>query len=82
MMPGSMNGLALARHLRRRSPTLPIVLMTGYAAEIHGALAAGFEVLPKPCVPETLAAALAGAIGRTTAEPAGAAAPRERHRSS
>ncbi|HYF60537.1 MAG TPA: ATP-binding protein [Burkholderiaceae bacterium] len=82
MMPGSMNGLALARHLRRRSPTLPIVLMTGYAAEIHGALAAGFEVLPKPCVPETLAAALAGAMGRTTAEPAGAAAPRERHRSS
>ena len=62
MMPGAMNGLALARLLRERWPEQPVLLMTGYTAEIHTALAAGFEVLPKPCVPEDLAAAIAKAV--------------------
>jgi two-component system NtrC family sensor kinase len=62
MMPGSLNGLGLARRLRERFPTLPIVLMTGYTAEIHSAIASGFEVLPKPCVPERLVEAIASAL--------------------
>jgi two-component system NtrC family sensor kinase len=64
MMPGTMNGLALARTLRERRPTQPVVLMTGYTAEIHSALASGFDVLPKPCVPEQLVEAIAAAHAR------------------
>ena len=70
VMPGAIDGLALALALRGRHPRLPVVLMTGYAAEIHHALAEGFDVLPKPCGPE----ALAEAIGRGLARSRSAAA--------
>jgi CheY-like chemotaxis protein len=58
VMPGAMNGISLAIAVRQRWPGMPILLMTGYAAEIHRALSAGFDVLPKPCAPDTLLAAL------------------------
>ncbi len=58
VMPGPIDGLELARIVRAQRPTLPVVLMTGYSEESAAAVAAGFEVLEKPCVPETLAAAL------------------------
>ena len=64
MMPGGISGLTLAHRLRERHPTQAVVLMTGYAAEVHAAAAAGFEVLPKPCVPEQLAAVLERALRR------------------
>jgi len=75
MMAGPMDGLALARELRRRVPALPVVLTTGYAHELHNALAAGFEVVPKPCVPEQLLTVLAAALagrGRAPQLPAAA----------
>lgn len=56
---GTMTGLALARALSQRRPAQPIVPMTGYTAEIKNALASGVEVLPRPCVPERLAEAIA-----------------------
>ncbi len=64
VMPGDMNGLALARTIRKYHPSVPIVLMTGYTAELHQALAEGFEVLPKPCAAATLVDALARALNR------------------
>jgi two-component system NtrC family sensor kinase len=62
MMPGSLNGFVRATVLRERCPALPIVLMTGYAAEIHSAVASGVEVLPKPCVPEQPVGAIASTL--------------------
>jgi len=49
MMPGGMNGIELARELRRRRPDLPILLTSGYAAGLQGqADVQGIEILPKP----------------------------------
>jgi signal transduction histidine kinase/ActR/RegA family two-component response regulator len=63
VMPGGMSGLDLARALRKSHPGLPVVLITGYTAEIHHAMAAGFHVLSKPCAPNDLSAALSKALG-------------------
>lgn len=71
VMPGELNGLALAQRLRGTHPMLPVVLMTGYTSEIHKALAAGFQVLPKPFVPEDLLNTLT-AVRRTRAAAASA----------
>jgi CheY-like chemotaxis protein len=58
VMPGDMDGLALARAVREQYPALRIILMTGYAQQLDAISKAGFEVLPKPCSPEMLADAL------------------------
>jgi two-component system NtrC family sensor kinase len=68
VMPGPLNGLDLALQLQRRQPHLPIVLMTGYTAQLHKALAHGFQVLPKPCSPAALCRALAEAVRRHAAD--------------
>ncbi|MFM1990694.1 MAG: hypothetical protein RJA99_3651 [Pseudomonadota bacterium] len=58
-MPGDFDGAQLAVHLRRTHPTLRVVLMTGYIAEVHKAsVEGGFVLLPKPCSASRLAAAL------------------------
>jgi PAS domain S-box-containing protein len=47
MMPGKMDGLALARTLRTTNPNVPILLVTGYSQA--GAAAGGeFNILSKP----------------------------------
>ena len=60
VMPGDMDGLALAQHVRRRHPGVRIVLMTGYAEQLDTIARQGFLVLPKPCSAEMLANALRG----------------------
>ncbi|HSI49851.1 MAG TPA: response regulator [Ideonella sp.] len=60
VMPGGIDGLTLARMLRRERPTLPVVLISGYSAalaEVHD-----FIVLRKPCAPGPLLAALRRAM--------------------
>ncbi len=47
VMPGTMNGIELARTIRTRKPTLPIVLVSGYAGSASGA-GPEFTVLRKP----------------------------------
>lgn len=60
-MPGAFDGAELAVHLRRTRPQLRVVLMTGYVQQVHRASAGdGFDLLPKPCAPSELAAALRG----------------------
>jgi signal transduction histidine kinase/ActR/RegA family two-component response regulator len=48
MMPGTMDGIGLARHLREHHPDLPVALMTGYAERLADAEALRLRVLPKP----------------------------------
>jgi signal transduction histidine kinase/ActR/RegA family two-component response regulator len=63
VMPGEMDGLMLARQLRREQPALPLVLVSGYS---DSALAAAdFKVLRKPCAEGELLQALAQAVGRS-----------------
>jgi CheY-like chemotaxis protein len=47
VMPGSMNGLALAREIRTRYPTLPVLLTSGYSSVARDA-EGEFTILRKP----------------------------------
>jgi len=67
VMPGSTDGLSLARHVRASYPHIGIVLMTGHARETDKAMAEGFVVLQKPWTPPALAAALEEAHPRKRA---------------
>jgi len=62
MMPGGMNGVELAREIKRRRSDMPILLTSAYAeAAIHDAEGAGIQILPKPYHIDELAAALSAA---------------------
>jgi CheY-like chemotaxis protein len=62
MMPGGMNGVELAREIKRRRSDIPVLLTSGYSeAAVHGAEMAGVQILAKPYQLEELAAAL-GAV--------------------
>ncbi len=66
VMPGVMDGIALARRLQREMPTLPVVLISGYSGAL--ADAGDLHVLRKPCAPQDLLAALHQAMaGRAAA---------------
>ena len=62
MMPGAMDGLALARRLRVVRPLLPVVLITAFGDALAAATAE-FKVLTKPCPQDELLLALSEAIG-------------------
>ena len=47
VMPGAMNGLALAREIRTRFPGIPVVLTSGYSDAVQSARAQ-FTILRKP----------------------------------
>ncbi len=48
VMPGGMSGIELAQDARRRRPSLPVLLATGYAGPVGSLANHGFEVLAKP----------------------------------
>ncbi|HYH38627.1 MAG TPA: ATP-binding protein [Azospirillum sp.] len=58
VMPGSMNGLDLARRVRERFPAMPVLLTTGYSNAADTAEKEGFRLLQKPYRPEVLAEAV------------------------
>jgi len=60
VMPG-MDGIELAARVRAAHPLLPVVLISGYSQSLERAVGLGLQVLPKPCSPEALAAAMAAA---------------------
>jgi two-component system NtrC family sensor kinase len=73
-MPGSMDGIELALHIRARWPRTPVVLTTGYADKIHVAVGAGLRVLAKPVHPDEVLREIFRALqGRATADRATAA---------
>lgn len=55
-MPGTMDGVALAREIRKLHPSLPVVLITGNPMVV--AQSSEFPLLPKPIVSRDLHAAL------------------------
>jgi PAS domain S-box-containing protein len=55
MMPGGVSGLQLAREIRRRHPTLPVVLTTGYVESVADMKDGEFTLLLKPFSLEALA---------------------------
>jgi two-component system cell cycle sensor histidine kinase/response regulator CckA len=65
VMPGGQSGRELAESLRRQSPELPVLLISGYDPEAldRKAGAIEFPLLHKPFTPEQLAQALKG-LGR------------------
>ncbi|KAA2233150.1 PAS domain-containing protein [Salinarimonas soli] len=63
VMPGGIDGVELARIIRRRWPDLPILLATGYSSESAKAQREGFRLLSKPYEP----AALLVAVSEVTA---------------
>lgn len=58
-MPGSMDGVRLAHHVRRRWPPVKIIVASGMAGTRRGDLPLGAEFLAKPYWPAALADALA-----------------------
>lgn len=48
VMPGAMDGLALATEARRRCPDLPIILVSGYSQSAAAAMELGFPLIMKP----------------------------------
>jgi len=62
MMPGGMNGVELAREIKRRRSDIPVLLTSGYSeVAAHDAEVAGVQILPKPYHIDELAAALKAA---------------------
>jgi CheY-like chemotaxis protein len=60
VMPGALDGVALARRLREQRPGLPVVLITGFSDTAIGD--GEFTVLRKPCAPAALLGALQSAL--------------------
>jgi CheY-like chemotaxis protein len=59
MMPGGMNGVELAKEIRKRRLGLPVLLTSGYAEAVRReAEAEGVQILPKPYRLSELSAAL------------------------
>lgn len=65
MMPGGVNGVELAREIRRRYPTQAVLLTSGYSQAVKlEAAAEGIELLAKPYDLNDLAAALKRVLAR------------------
>lgn len=63
MMPGGMNGVELAREIRRRCAELPVLLTSGYAEAVaREADAEGIHLLAKPYEISQLGAALQATV--------------------
>jgi len=66
LMPGGMNGLALAEVVRRRFPRITVLLTTGYSSSAQEATRQGFAVLQKPYDLPALQRALLAARGKAS----------------
>ena len=62
VMSSTQDGIGLATQITRAHPQLPVVLISGYATSLASAAALGLPVLPKPCTPDALLAAVRKAL--------------------
>jgi CheY-like chemotaxis protein len=63
VMPG-MDGVTLGREIRRRYPSLPVVLASGYSHILAGEGTHGFPLLHKPYSVENLSRVLRAVVRR------------------
>jgi two-component system, NtrC family, sensor kinase len=71
VMPGNMDGVALATRAREIFPDLPVILMTGYSERLRSGEAITGELILKPFTPRDLAEAMRrslAAAGTTAAD--------------
>ena len=61
VVPGPLDGVALARICRRDFPRLPVILTSGQAHAEH--LVEHFPFMPKPCSGAALVDAVRGSLG-------------------
>jgi PAS domain S-box-containing protein len=66
VMPGELDGLALARRIKENYPDIPVLLTTGYARSAN-ILESGFPILRKPYQLSALARAVREALDRQQA---------------
>jgi CheY-like chemotaxis protein len=65
VMPGELDGFALAREARRRRPALPVLYTSGYTNRTDGDDAEAFgPMVPKPYRPEQLRTEIERALRR------------------
>jgi len=62
VMPGEMDGVALAIRVRTERPGLPVTVVTGYADNVQAALDAKLDLMHKPLALDALVARLRGAF--------------------
>jgi signal transduction histidine kinase/CheY-like chemotaxis protein len=67
VMPGEVDGLALASHVKTQYPSLKVLVMTGYSDQLEAISRLGLDVLPKPFSPQLLAEALERTLRATSA---------------
>jgi CheY-like chemotaxis protein len=74
LMPGAMDGIALARHLRQKLPQWPVVLISAHRGDAP--IPEGVPLVHKPCSPQVLVAALEEAMAdQRSASPVAAGTP-------
>jgi len=69
IMPGGVNGRELAETLQGQRPTLPVIYMSGYSADVLGqefALRPGLNYLQKPFHPHKIAQAVRESLDERT----------------
>jgi CheY-like chemotaxis protein len=64
VMPGERSGLDLARIVRERWASIPVLLATGYSEAASRATQEGFTLLAKPYTPEGLLGAVSSLVAR------------------
>lgn len=65
IMPGSMNGVALAKAIKGRVPDIAVLVTTGFADDVHGHTnSAAFETIYKPYMPDELARKIRSVLNR------------------
>lgn len=64
-MPGSMDGLGLLAYVRRRYPTIPVVLTSGHLSTYELLRAGASGVMPKPYSEAALVGTIERVLGRS-----------------
>jgi len=62
MMPGSLNGLDLAREVRRRRPDVGVLVTSGHYREMDGDIPGCDVFIPKPYEPRIVISRIGGLI--------------------
>ncbi len=65
IMPGHMNGVALAKEVKRKVPDIAVLITTGFADDVHGHTnSAAFETIYKPYMPDELTRKIRSVLNR------------------